>query len=629
MAARSFRLFGAASPVDNTSVKTFSAISRPPVLRRGHPRRGHQLGVSARFATVIVVLALCLAAVGATGISAVHSTHGSLERIYSDNVVTTRHIADLGTRIDAAEETILYALLTIDPAGRHRLAARVTSSLIPNIAQRVATVSKLVSDSAVQRIASKQLSAAFVAFTRAWSVSAPADGTFAARSARAKKLASLLDRMSGYQAALFGTEGAEARTRATNAARDYSENVQLLVAIVIGGLLVTILVVLWLIRSVLPRLLAYSRFAERMVAGDYSGRLEPRGRDEIARLGQTLEEVARRRRSEDDYDRAQTEFSNALQVAGDEAEARALLQRYLERSIPNAHVVVLNRNEGQEWLTAVTPLADDSTLHAALEAAAPRACLSIRNGAQHSEDPGSEHLVTCEICSREPGLSTCTPLLVGGEVMGAVLVAHLSQLDDDSRRRIRESVRQAAPVMANLRNLARSQSRAATDALTGLANRRALEDTIKRMVAQAHRAELPLAALMLDLDHFKQINDDFGHAKGDEILAAFGAQLEDVLRAGDFAARYGGEEFMVLLPGTGAEGALVLAERLRVAVHAIRVNGLDRKITASVGVAVLGEHALDAEGLERAADRALYVAKAGGRDRVQLVADETPAVAGA
>src|SRR5579863_9102868 len=254
VAARSFRLFGAASPVDNTSVKTFSAISRPPVLRRGHPRRGHQLGVSARFATVIVVLALCLAAVGATGISAVHSTHGSLERIYSDNVVTTRHIADLGTRIDAAEETILYALLTIDPAGRHRLAARVTSSLIPNIAQRVAT-------------ASKQLSAAFVAFTRAWSVSAPADGTFAARSARAKKLASLLDRMSGYQAALFGTEGAEARTRATNAARDYSENVQLLVAIVIGGLLVTILVVLWLIRSVLPRLLAYSRFAERMVAG--------------------------------------------------------------------------------------------------------------------------------------------------------------------------------------------------------------------------------------------------------------------------------------------------------------------------------------------------------------------------
>ncbi|HEX4035524.1 MAG TPA: diguanylate cyclase [Solirubrobacteraceae bacterium] len=591
--------------------------------------RGYRLGVSARFATVVVVLALCLAAVGATGISAVHSTHSSLERIYSDNVVTTRHIADLGTRIDDAEEAILYALLTNDMTARRHLAAQVTSSLIPNIAQRVSTVSRLVSDSAVQRTASKRLSAAFVDFTRAWSASATATGTFAARSARAQKLATLLDRMSAYQAALFSTEGAEARTRATNAARDYGANVQLLIAIVGGGLLVTILVVLWLIRGTLPRLLAYSRFAERMVAGDYSGQLQPQGRDEIARLGRTLEEVARRRRAEDDYDRAQTEFSNALQVAGDEPEARELLQRYLERSIPNARVVVLNRDEGQEWLNAVTPVPDGSALAAALEAAAPRACLSIRNASQHTEDAGSERLVACEICSREPGLSTCTPLLVGGEVMGAILIAHLSQLDDESRRRIRESVRQAAPVIANLRNLARSQSRAATDALTGLANRRALEDTIKRMVAQAHRADLPLAALMLDLDHFKEINDDFGHAKGDEILAAFGAQLEDVLRAGDFAARYGGEEFMVLLPGTDAEGALVLAERLRVAVHAIRVNGLDRRITTSVGVAILGEHALDAEGLERAADRALYLAKASGRDRVQMVADETPLAAGA
>ena len=173
-------------------------------------------------------------------------------------------------------------------------------------------------------------------------------------------------------------------------------------------------------------------------------------------------------------------------------------------------------------------------------------------------------------------------------------------------------------MIANLRNLAVSQTRASTDALTGLANRRALDDTLKRMVAQAQRANLPLAALMIDLDQFKEINDEFGHSKGDEFLAAFGAELDTTLRAGDFAARFGGGEFLVLLPATGSEGAYAAAEKLRLAVHALRVPRIDRTITASIGIAVLPDNAVDAEGLERTADRALYLAKANGRGRTEL-----------
>ena len=184
--------------------------------------------------------------------------------------------------------------------------------------------------------------------------------------------------------------------------------------------------------------------------------------------------------------------------------------------------------------------------------------------------------------------------------------------------RIREGVLESAPILGNLRNLAIAEVRAATDSLTGLPNRRALDDTLKRMVAQTSRALTPLAALMCDLDHFKEINDRFGHGRGDDVLAAVGAALSDSLRAGDFAGRYGGEEFLILLPGTGLEGAVEAAARLRASVSAIRVPVVDRHISLSVGIAVLPDHALDAQSLERAADRALYAAKKAGRDRAEI-----------
>jgi diguanylate cyclase (GGDEF)-like protein len=216
---------------------------------------------------------------------------------------------------------------------------------------------------------------------------------------------------------------------------------------------------------------------------------------------------------------------------------------------------------------------------------------------------------------------------VGGQVIGSVLVRHDSALTGDEEVRIRNSVAQAAPVLGNLRNLALAEFRANNDSLTGLPNKRATDDTLKRMVAQANRSVMPLTAAMLDLDHFKQINDRFGHAKGDEVLAAVGATLRSCIRGGDFAGRFGGEELLVLFPDTHACDVVPLAERIRSAVASIKVPEVERTITVSIGIAELIEHGGDAPGLLRYADRALYTAKSMGRNRVVVGSMDTSSLA--
>jgi diguanylate cyclase (GGDEF)-like protein len=138
-----------------------------------------------------------------------------------------------------------------------------------------------------------------------------------------------------------------------------------------------------------------------------------------------------------------------------------------------------------------------------------------------------------------------------------------------------------------------------------------------------------MALVLLDLDHFKQLNDTFGHQVGDQALANVGATMRSTLRDNDFAGRSGGEEFTIILPSTEAAGALLAADKLRQAIADITVPGLDLQLTASLGVAAYPEHALSPERLERLADAALYVAKRSGRNRVELATDTAdPAVEG-
>jgi diguanylate cyclase (GGDEF)-like protein len=314
----------------------------------------------------------------------------------------------------------------------------------------------------------------------------------------------------------------------------------------------------------------------------------------------------------------QAEFADTLLIAGDEGEAHGLLRLHLERALPATSAVVLNRNNSADRLEAVTPLPDGSPLAQTLRGAKPRSCLAVRSGRTHREDQARASLLRCPVCASCPGASSCFPLTVGGEVIGSVLLNRPAPYAEAEEEQIRESVGQAAPVLANLRNLAIAEIRAATDGLTGLPNQRAAADALKRMFAQAITTGSPLALLFLDLDHFKQINDQRGHAVGDQVLANVGAVLRTVLRGRDFAARNGGEEFAVLLPDTEIAPALAIAERIRTAIAAISLPGTDVSVTTSIGVSGFPDHADALDKLERLADAALYLAKRLGRNRIEL-----------
>jgi diguanylate cyclase (GGDEF)-like protein len=293
--------------------------------------------------------------------------------------------------------------------------------------------------------------------------------------------------------------------------------------------------------------------------------------------------------------------------------------------VTDTGVTILNRNNSADRLEAVTDIAPDSPLVQGLAHAEPRSCLAVRSARVHEQDDRRPPLLGCSVCSACPGASTCAPLTVGGEVIGSVLVNRADRYSQRERSQIRDAVAQSAPVLANLRNLAIAELRASTDSLTGLPNKRAVGDTLQRMLAQAARSLSPLSLLVLDLDHFKTINDRLGHPIGDQVLANVGAALRSTMRDGDFAGRNGGEEFILLLPDTDLMGALTAAEKVRVAIEEIAIPGLEVSPTASIGIAVYPEHAVNPDRLERLADAALYVAKKSGRNRIEVASPASEA----
>ena len=176
-----------------------------------------------------------------------------------------------------------------------------------------------------------------------------------------------------------------------------------------------------------------------------------------------------------------------------------------------------------------------------------------------------------------------------------------------------------------------SQRLARTDPLTGLSNRRALLEALHVEIAHARRHDVPLSFALLDVDHFKSINDTYGHAAGDQVLAAIGALLRRELRIPDVPARWGGEEFVIVLKHTDGEEGILAAERIRKAVENLELRVSGKKISITVSIGISQFVASDsAETIVERADRAMYRAKMAGRNRVELesppVSEESTAI---
>lgn len=359
------------------------------------------------------------------------------------------------------------------------------------------------------------------------------------------------------------------------------------------------------------------------VASDVSARKQAEETAAMAyeRLTATVNELEAQNRQH----AALNEMEDLLQTCLTAGEAYAVVGQFAERLFP-----------GTAGLMAFPVEGSADTLEAVQQWGQPASepifgrqdCWALRSGRPHAIIPGSEALL-CRHVSRAPTCACfCVPMVAQDDPVGLMYVEYLEAPRDgqdcerrmDAQRRWVEAVaKHLALVIANIRLRETLRAQAVLDPLTGLFNRRYLEQAFDRELRRAARKKRPLGLIMLDVDHFKRVNDNFGHDAGDTVLRSLAALLKQRVRAEDITCRYGGEEFLVIVPEAEPELVLARAERLRADMEALTVvhdNIALGTVTLSVGVAAYPANGGTPAELIRAADAALYEAKAAGRNRV-------------
>jgi diguanylate cyclase (GGDEF)-like protein len=317
-------------------------------------------------------------------------------------------------------------------------------------------------------------------------------------------------------------------------------------------------------------------------------------------------------------------FGEHVQQLTSEDELHATLAAHL-RSRPvvgELHTIMRNPSQSRLDLAVSTTGIERTRLPILSD---PMTCRAVRTLKPVSADAGSPTACRCDLVPAA-GSHLCTPMLAAGELVGVVNLqaAKPGAFDDAERQRVQGFLGFASTALASIRLLAATRDRALRDPLTGAYNRAFLDEFLGKQLLLAERRHATLAVLMVDLDHFKRLNDSFGHAVGDRALVAAVGALQRSVRSSDAVVRYGGEELAVVLVDTDVDGAVDAAERARRAIADV-VLPTDKGpvgVRASIGVAAYPRHGADQAGLFAAADEALYRAKAQGRDRV-VAAEET------
>jgi diguanylate cyclase (GGDEF)-like protein len=429
-----------------------------------------------------------------------------------------------------------------------------------------------------------------------------------------------------------------------------------LVAVVACAGLVAISVAWWLARSTTHPLTELAQAVERVAEGDLSARVPVRSQDEVGRLGQTFNRMTREMQG---YVQALTasrdQLRGQLGVLGDTLAGTHDLERILQVILQTATAAtgaqagvvlmadpVSNELRGQvaEGLAGfdvgeLRLQPGEGLLGTVAASGEPMRGRVDRDGPVLSVgEPRCMTYVAVPIAAPAVGPTTALePQADRPPAARGVLALYdrhgFDEFDDADLITLRTFAGQAAVAVDNVRVHEEAQRLSLTDPLTGLSNYRYLRESLRREVERASRFGRTLAVLALDLDHFKEVNDTYGHAAGDAVLAEFARRLRAEIREVDFAFRQGGEEFVVLLPETDAAGATVLAERLGIAVRrspVIVVSSTAAQaprripVTVSIGIAVFPAHGATGAAVFEAADDALYAAKAGGRDTFRLAA---------
>ncbi|MBN1172339.1 MAG: diguanylate cyclase [Micromonosporaceae bacterium] len=432
-----------------------------------------------------------------------------------------------------------------------------------------------------------------------------------------------------------------------------------LVAVVVAAALGSVGAAWGLARSTARPLTELAAAVDRVAAGDLAARVPVRLPDEVGRLGATFNRMTRETQG---YVQALTasrdQLRRQLGVLGDTLSSthdlnrilRVILQTASAATGAQAGIVLLadsttgilvgQCSTGLDERGAPTEISDlrlrmgEGLLGWVAANGEPRRGRVDRDGPLLAfGEPRCLTYVAVPLMAPTAGPTTgLEPIcdLVGGATARGVLALYdrhgFDEFDDSDLVILRTFAGQVAVALDNVRVHEEAQRLSLTDALTGLSNYRYLRESLRREIERASRFGHPLAVLVLDLDHFKEINDTYGHAAGDAVLAEFARRVRAEIREVDLAFRQGGEEFVVLLPETDVQGAEVVALRLGeiisrnpvLVVSHQATRPLRISVTVSVGAAVYPADGDSGLAVLEAADDALYAAKAAGRNTFRL-----------
>ena len=396
-------------------------------------------------------------------------------------------------------------------------------------------------------------------------------------------------------------------TRQTDATRFTGSRI-LLISLGFSGLSLIVILVLFglLLRDALHR----RQYEERLSEAN-------------EKLAGTIRALERQARESDLLTAARDE----LQLCMNAEHAQYSVARYLAQLLPGTSGGICLINESRQLIEV------DATWNGATALAdgfSPDACCGLRSGRMRWRRPGQSEVHCEHFVGRSPENYICLPLVAHGDTLGMVYVecasAGIAAMVDANLRAMQQMVELASMRIAGLNLSTMLEHQSIRDSLTNVFNRRFMEIALDRELRRAVRHQKPLAVLMLDIDHFKQLNDTYGHEAGDVVLREVANVMREAVRGEDTICRYGGEEFVAILPELAIDDARIRAESIRHQVSALRLYHRGEalsEITISVGIAVYPQNGESGDQLLSLADRALYEAKHLGRNRVVL-ADHLP-----